>query len=334
MQIAVVVASAYYSRLNDLIDLLWSLDKQTYNDKLPIEVTIIIDGDKRYYSKLLRMELNKLFKNIDKITLVVIKKRRGLAYCRNIGIRLSESDVIAFIDDDSIAHPQWIEKLVDIYTKYGALGVGGPLIPIWYTFKPKYLPKDMLWLVGATPSPFVYRKNPTVSLKIFGSNMSFKREIFDLVGLFNTSYGLKDKYNLLGDETEFLSRISKLGLKNRIWYTPYAIVYHKIYPIRIKLPYLFRRAFYFGKTKAYIEKLHNISQSHEDIYYLQYVLKECMGDISRFTNGINRLLFRITILLLIAITYTCYSLSLLMKPPFLKIGKSEMLASTLSTINA
>ena len=37
---------------------------------------------------------------------------RNLSESRNIGIGASAGDVVMFIDDDAIAHPRWVERLM------------------------------------------------------------------------------------------------------------------------------------------------------------------------------------------------------------------------------
>jgi hypothetical protein len=56
---------------------------------------------------------------------VLDRERRGAAWARNDGLRQAQGDLIAFIDDDAVAPPDWLERLVQAIDKYGAAAAGG-----------------------------------------------------------------------------------------------------------------------------------------------------------------------------------------------------------------
>src|SRR6185503_16024061 len=61
-----------------------------------------------------------------------------------------------------------------------------------------------------------------------GTNMSFKREVFERVGLFDLRLG--PGASGFSEDTEFSLRIRRAGF--RIGYTPHAVVYHELDPAR------------------------------------------------------------------------------------------------------
>ena len=61
-----------------------------------------------------------------------------------------------------------------------------------------------------------------------GTNMSFKREVFEKVGLFDTRLGPGAEG--FSEDTEYSIRIRSAGFK--IGYTPHAVVYHELNPNR------------------------------------------------------------------------------------------------------
>jgi GT2 family glycosyltransferase len=61
-----------------------------------------------------------------------------------------------------------------------------------------------------------------------GTNMSFKREVFEKVGVFDTRLGPGAAG--FSEDTEYSIRIRKAGFK--IGYTPHAVVYHELNPNR------------------------------------------------------------------------------------------------------
>ena len=53
--------------------------------------------------------------------------RLNASFARNTGVRLASGDIIAFIDDDAIATPTWLEELVRVFEAEGPTcgGVAG-----------------------------------------------------------------------------------------------------------------------------------------------------------------------------------------------------------------
>ena len=49
----------------------------------------------------------------------------NLSISRNIGISCSAGDIVAFIDDDAVAHPEWLARLAVRYADPRIGGVGG-----------------------------------------------------------------------------------------------------------------------------------------------------------------------------------------------------------------
>ncbi len=59
---------------------------------------------------------------------VVSQQGRGIANARNLGVRSATADVIAFIDDDCTARPDWLRNLVEMLLASGASGVSGKAV--------------------------------------------------------------------------------------------------------------------------------------------------------------------------------------------------------------
>jgi glycosyltransferase involved in cell wall biosynthesis len=61
---------------------------------------------------------------------IVEKSNGGAASARNLGYRLSNADIIAFIDSDCEADRDWLYELVRVLIGSNAVGVGGPIIDV------------------------------------------------------------------------------------------------------------------------------------------------------------------------------------------------------------
>src|SRR5689334_302599 len=57
-------------------------------------------------------------------------QRNNMPQARNAGIAISSGEIIAFIDDDAMAEPGWLDTLVDSYQDETVGAVGGRVIEI------------------------------------------------------------------------------------------------------------------------------------------------------------------------------------------------------------
>ena len=109
-----------YMRAHPLLQLLQSVREQSL---YPNEI-LIIDGSTNQETELI-LNKNK-FDNLHYF--IVSNKERGLTKQRNFGVAKvnSSSEVICFLDDDTILESNYFEQLLQTYTIYPeALGVGG-----------------------------------------------------------------------------------------------------------------------------------------------------------------------------------------------------------------
>lgn len=232
-----------YGNLRDAID---SLLNQSYAD---IEVVVVIHTNKNLYE-----EIVKAYGAQNKVKVVFNEQSLGAYAARNVGIKAARGDILAFIDDDAVANEKWVENLVNTYQELDAVAVGGKILPIWLPSKPAYFPEELYWLVGVTHKGFAEDKLAEVR-NAFGPNMSFKREVFEQVGLFNENLGFAKRGTsyIQAGEAEFSLRMtSKFGIG--VIYNPEAIVHHKIPVSKARLKLLLKRSFYQGYSKVLLQR--------------------------------------------------------------------------------
>ncbi|MCD5401861.1 glycosyltransferase [candidate division NPL-UPA2 bacterium] len=145
----------------------------------------------------------------------------GLSETRNVGIRAAEGDIVAFIDDDAVAEPDWLENLVRPFEVPEVVAVGGRAVPLWLSgsrLSWSWFPEELDWIAGCTykglpvnyspksavgsqqsipdsrSSPPDYRlsiddSRLTTIRNVPGCNMSFRKEVFGSVGFFRNDIG-------------------------------------------------------------------------------------------------------------------------------------------------
>ena len=148
-----------YKRPIPLKKLLLSIQSQT----LYPNTILIIDGSDNDETAI--MLKNNVFQKLNYF--LVTEAHRGLTKQRNFGIAQvsTETEIVCFLDDDTILEDDYFEQLINTYTIYPeALGVGGYIIneSQWQKTEENYLPKiDEFFYDGwkrKDGSRFVFRK--------------------------------------------------------------------------------------------------------------------------------------------------------------------------------
>jgi glycosyltransferase involved in cell wall biosynthesis len=136
----------------------------------------------------------------------------GLSKARNLGIEAANGDIVAFIDSDAYADPDWLFYMVTALEEHNASAVGGPnLSP----------PQDGFVAQCVDQAP----GNPTCVLvdneraeHIPGCNMAFRKDAFSVVGTFDA------QHRAAGDDVDLCWRL--LVAERKIVYHPSAVVWH------------------------------------------------------------------------------------------------------------
>lgn len=307
MFVSVIVCTSDVDNYQNPLEAVNSLLNQTYPE---LEIIIVVDN----------VDNQQLYKRIatayatqGNIQIITSGESSGVSAARNTGIKKAQGDIIAFLDDDAVADKRWIERLVDTYQKTDAIAVAGKVLPIWLSNKPDYLPEELYWLVGLTYKGFA-REDVTEVRNALGSNMSYRREVFTEVGLFNEHLGFARKHNayLQGEEAELALRMKgKLG--KGVIYDPDLIVYHKVPTWKTRLGMLLRRAFYQGYSKAWLNRLNpypralSIEESYlKDLFfkYIPHKIKKVLLN-SNPTTEIRQLPVLLASILAVGVGFTC-----------------------------
>lgn len=231
-----------------------------------VELVIVVDGNHDVFER-----IQSRYGGLDAVIINEMGVNRGLLSCRNHGVEISGGDIVAFIDDDAVADDRWIAELVKTYIETDAIAAGGRMIPEWVDEKLEYLPEEFYWLVGVTHKGFP--ESRTEVRNTFGSNLSFRRDVFEELGGFDTDIGgRKGDKNLQGGETEFCSRMRSMYGRG-VMYNPDAVVEHKVLGYRTRKRWLINRAFWQGYSKWAMQKLTSQSADVEGEFLQQLLLE-------------------------------------------------------------
>lgn len=214
----------------------------------------------------------------------VLERQQGLSFARNTGVRSARGDIVAFIDDDAEASPQWLQSLLDVYERHpDAWAAGGTVLPIWEGRRPWWLTEELFRDLSLLDWGPVERRLEWPE-RLIGVNSSFRREAFDEVGLFDVGLGRKGSEMLGAEETEFQQRIHARG--KLVIYSLRAAVYHHVPVGRMSQGYFFRRAFGSGRTMAVLTGTRQGPQAlrRETVQVLLNIARRC-GQLALYPFG-------------------------------------------------
>jgi glycosyltransferase involved in cell wall biosynthesis len=244
MQVSVVVCTYADERYDDFVEAAESVLAQEYD---PVELVVVVDGNEAVFERA-RAE----FGDRENVILHCNDENRGLSYSRTRGVEHASGEVIAFLDDDAVARPDWVAELVRGYEETDAIAVGGRMVADWVAGKPAHLPEEFYWLIGVN---YEERLEPWTEVRnTLGSNLSFRRQVFDEVGGFDEQVGLSGDDQLQAEETELCIRMYE-AFGTGVLYNPDAVAAHKIFDYRTRTGWLLRRAFWQGYSKRAVETL-------------------------------------------------------------------------------
>lgn len=235
--ISVVICAYTRDRLEVLSEAIDSLRAQTLS---PHEIVLVID-----HAPELLEEVRERWPDLK---IVSNREKQGLSGARNTGVAEASGEVVAFLDDDAIAAPDWLQRLAAAYEDPKVLGVGGTVRPRWVEGKPGWFPPEFDWVVGCSHSGMPQQLQPVRNL--VGANMSFRREPLLEVGGFSHDLGRVGTLPVGCEETDLSIRVHQRWPEAEILYDPAAAVEHVVPPARGSVRYFIDRCRAEGRSKA------------------------------------------------------------------------------------
>lgn len=271
MRVSVVICT--YNRRDGLAETLECLKLQRYED---FEVVVVngpsTDGTADYLAT-----LTTTLKVVD-------NPAANLSISRNLGIHAAAGDVVAFIDDDALPEPNWLEQAIPFFEDPDVAGVGGIVfdhsgMALQYRFSassrygaPTFSaldPFDRMCVPGSATFPYLQ-----------GTNSLFRRSALGEIGCFD------ETFDFYLDETDVCIRLVDAGFQLR--QLSDAPVHHKYLPsarrneakVVTNWSSMVRNTVYFGyrhawtgsneheifeHTDSFVEYIHNDARYHEEM---------------------------------------------------------------------
>lgn len=274
MRVSVVISTL--NRAESLDKTIQSLRLQTYDD---VEL-VVVNGPSTDATEAVLDSLDLPFKRL-RCPLA------NLSMSRNIGIRAAAGELLAFLDDDALPEPTWLEEIVAAFDDPEIGGVGGLVFDnSGLTLQYAYSWADRFGRAGASDDqPFDDWSFPGSWQYPYlqGTNAVFRAEAMARIGLFD------EEYEYFLDETDVCLRMVDAGYRLR--QLPGAAVHHKFLPSEVRnehrvVKYWFpviKNRTYFGLKHARPER--SVADVCADVVGF---MGDCLNDV-RFHTAAGRL---------------------------------------------
>lgn len=241
MDASIVVCT--YNRAESLRDTLRALQALQADPGRRWEV-IVVDNNSKDHTKAVVEEVQRGWP----LLRYAFEGAQGLSHARNHGIGCARGAVILFTDDDVLPEPDWLETTLAGLARYGADACGGFIAPIWESPPPAWLTERFYgFLAVRTDRTDDHPVTPDTPPP-FGANMAFRRQVFDRVGLFDTSRGRKGAVLASGEDGEMFERLLAAGMK--VVFLGGSRVHHKVESFRTTKRYFRRWRFQTSRNIA------------------------------------------------------------------------------------
>jgi glycosyltransferase involved in cell wall biosynthesis len=239
-KISVVICT--YNRAAYIRDAMESLYRQTL-DRGSFEVIVVnnnsTDETEIVCKSFIESHNDAWFKYLN-------EPNQGASFARNTGAVEASSPLLCFMDDDAVADPDYLERIVAFFeTHPDAGGLGGRIIP-------KYIPEEPKWMshfVSSLVGQFHYSDKPVVFAPgkyPLESNMVVRKDDFDTIGGFNVALpGVKGTLRIGGEGKDLFLRLQSLG--RQIYYDPRIRVQHVVETAKLNKEYMYRVASGIGR---------------------------------------------------------------------------------------
>lgn len=167
--------------------------------------------------------------------------KQGVAYARRCGVNVASGKLLAFLDDDNLPKPGWLQAVYDFGQRHPWAGAyGGQIIGRYEAEPPPNFGRIACFLavIDRGSSPFRYDK---LRRWLFpaGAGVVIRQAAWHAVPAKPTLAGVSaESLTKKGEDIEMLSHIRRCGWQ--VWHNPAMEIEHLIGRERVSAPYLLK----------------------------------------------------------------------------------------------
>jgi GT2 family glycosyltransferase len=173
--------------------------------------------------------------------------QNGLADARNMGLQAASGEIAVFLDDDTLATPHFLERLLTAYEETGADAIGGRVELRWEARRPHWLIDELLETLGYY-APANVRTQLEEPAAFSSSNFSIKIEALGAIGSFSPLLSKRFNMPLRMEVYDVCRRLHSAGYA--LWYEPDAIVVHRVVAARLARAFFVGSAYWQGRSEV------------------------------------------------------------------------------------
>lgn len=180
---------------------------------------------------------------------LIDEPKLGACIARNRALADVRAPLVAYLDDDAIAPPDWLSETVRAFERHGprTASLGGPVVPIWERPRPAWVPPALdtfLTIVDFGPSarvlgPYQY---------VVGANMAFRVEPLREAGAFPPD--LDRMGTLLLSNGDIMAQDALRQRGYDVVYDPRLPVRHHVAANRLNPEWFWDRGYWQGYSDA------------------------------------------------------------------------------------
>jgi mycofactocin system glycosyltransferase len=176
------------------------------------------------------------------VRLIRLDRRKQASFCRNEGARGAEGEILAFIDSDCIAHPNWLLELIPAFGEMGLTAVGGLI--------DTHNPQNRIDQYEKAKSSLMISSYARRSKKedpffyVPACNFLIRRKIFLELNGFDVGLSV-------GEDVDLCWRLQDRG--HSLAFRPQGVVFHKH---RNRTAAFCKRRFQYGTSEPMLQKMH------------------------------------------------------------------------------
>ena len=225
MEVSVVIPT--YNRPHDLRTCLESLITQT----VPPQSVIVVDNGADDTTEILVHEYEEILATSGITLRYVRNNRNSLTSARNLGFKMSQGDIVLFLDDDVILDADYIQEIIKVYKRNpNALGVQGYIASeenrrvrnfFHKLFFLYYLERDQCRVLPSVSATYPMKLDKIIPCQwLSGANHSYRRRILE-----EFQYDERLIKYSEGEDLEFSYRVFK-RYPGSLFITPFARLIH------------------------------------------------------------------------------------------------------------
>ncbi len=210
---------------------------------------VVVDSNS---SAVAAAEMQRLVAELPNARLVRVEES-GLSLARNAGALAARGDYVAYIDDDALAEPDWVEQIMRVVEEQPVRPavLSGRALPVWEAPLPAWWPESLRGILTITEweGSGEYRTSEVpAGLGPYGANMIVERAALLAASGFAEDLGRRGGLLLSDEDVHLAWKLQDSGRSAR--HDSRITVHHCIQAVRLTPEWMLQRLYWQGASSV------------------------------------------------------------------------------------